>query len=135
MKRDSDVEQFRYAAWLHWSTLAGFLMLIVTFVAYVFELLPGKIPLAQLPGVWNKPAEEYLKLTGMPKGWGWIGMLGHGDLASFLGIAVLSGCSIFCILAVMPVYAKRRDWIYLVLCALEIVILVLAASGEISGRH
>lgn len=128
-------EQFRYASWLHWSTLSGFLMLIGTFVAYVFNFLPAKIPLQQLPQVWGMSAAEYLKTTGMPKGWAWIGMLGNGDLASFLGIAILSGCSVFCIFAVMPVYARRRDWVYLGICALEIAILVLAASGVISGRH
>lgn len=129
-----DTEQLRYAAWLHWSTLAGFLTLICTFVAYVFNFLPPRIPLAKLPQVWGLPAQEYLKVTGMPKGWDWITMLEHGDLASFLGIAILSGCSILCIFAVMPVYAKRRDWVYFAICGLEIGILVLAASGMIS-RH
>ena len=135
LKENYDGEQIRYAAWLHWSTLAGFLTLIGTFVAYIFNILPARIPLSQLPQVWNKPAPEFLRVTGMPQGWGWIGMLGNGDLASFLGIAILSGCSIFCILAVMPVYAKRRDWVYLLICVLEIAILVLAASGVISGKH
>ena len=129
-----DAEQTRYAAWLHWCTLAGFLTLIGTFVAYVFNILPARIPLQKLPQVWNLPASEYLKATGMPKGWAWITMLGSGDLASFLGIAVLSGCSILCIFAVMPIYMKRRDWVYFCICALEIGILVLAASGSIS-RH
>ncbi|HQT26756.1 MAG TPA: hypothetical protein PLK99_09220, partial [Burkholderiales bacterium] len=95
MKEAQQSEQLRYAAWLHWSTLAGFLTLIGTFIAYVSGVLPAKIPLSQLPLVWNKPAPEFLRVTGMPKGWGWIEMLGHGDLASFLGIAILSGCSIF----------------------------------------
>lgn len=129
-----EAEQSRYAVWLHWSTLAGFLTLIGTFVAYVFNLLPARIPLEKLPQLWGLPAPEYLKLTGMPKGWAWLTMLGNGDLASFLGIAILSGCSILCIAAVMPIYAKRRDWVYLAICALEIAILVLAASGLIS-RH
>ncbi len=128
-------EQSRYAAWLHWSTLAGFLTLILTFAAYVFNILPARIPLEQLPDLWNKPASQYLKLTGMPKGWGWIGMLENGDLASLLGIAILSGCSIFCIFAVMPIYARRRDLVYLLICAFEIAVLVLAASGILSGRH
>ncbi len=135
MKEMQQSEQLRYADWLHWSTLAGFLCLIGTFIAYIFGILPARIPLSELPQVWNKPAEEFLKVTGMPKGWGWIEMLGNGDLASFIGIAILSGCSIFCIMAVMPIYAKRKDWVYIAICALEIGILVLAASGLISGKH
>lgn len=128
-------EQSRYAAWLHWSTLTGFITLIITFIAYVSNVLPARIPLDQLPNYWNKPVSVYLKLTGMPTGWAWMGMLGKGDLASLLGIAILSGCSILCIVAVMPIYAKRRDWVYFLICAFEIAILLLAASGAISGRH
>ncbi|NNM82619.1 MAG: hypothetical protein HKL98_08485 [Burkholderiales bacterium] len=131
--KDKD-EQARYALWLHWSTLTGFITLIVTFLAYVTNLLPAKVPLGDLPHYWSMPADQYIKETGIPTGWGWLGMLGHGDLASLLGIAILSGCSIFCIAAVIPIYAKRKDKVYLLTCIFEIAILAVAASGAISGH-
>ncbi len=61
-------------------------------------------------------------------------MLGYGNYASLLGIAILSGCSILCIAAIMPFYAKTRNTTYLVICILEIAVLLLSASG-IFGTH
>ena len=125
----SHPEQLRYATVLHWSTLTGFIVLIATFVAYVFGWLPAYIPLEQLPHLWNLSTAEYLKATGMPTGWSWLTMLGKGDLASLLGIAILSGCSIICIVAIMPIYARNKNITYLVICILEIAVLLLSASG------
>ena len=127
-------EQDRYAAWLHWSTLAGFITLVVTFLAYLTNLLPAKVPLDQLPRYWSMPASEYIRSAGMPTGWGWLGMLGHGDLASLAGFAILAGCSAICLASVIPIYAKKKDTFYLVTCVVEIGILLVAASGAIS-RH
>lgn len=122
-------EQLPYATVLHWSTLAGFVVLIITFIAYMLGWLPASVPLEELPHLWSLPANEYLKATGTPTGWSWLFMMGKGDFASLLGIAILSGSSIACIVAIMPVYAKARNTTYLVICALEIVVLLLSASG------
>lgn len=125
-------EQLPYATVLHWSTLAGFIVLIVTFVAYMFGWLPAAVPLERLPQLWGLSTTEYLKATGTPTGWSWLFMLGKGDFASLLGIAILSGCSIACIAAIMPIYAKAKNTTYIVICALEIIVLLLSASGIFS---
>ena len=122
-------EQFYYAAVLHWSTLAGFIVLIGTFLAYVFGWLPAAVPLEQLPQLWSLPAVEYLKATSTPTGWSWLFMMGKGDFASLLGIAILSGCSIACILVIMPAYAKNKNTTYLMICAMEISVLIVSAAG------
>jgi hypothetical protein len=122
-------EQQPYATVLHWSTVAGFIALIVTFVAYVFGWLPSYVPLQQLPHLWALSTSEYLKATGTPTGWSWFFAMNKGDFASQLGIAILSGCSIACIAAIIPVYGKSRNTTYIVICLLEIVVLVLSASG------
>jgi hypothetical protein len=122
-------EQLTYAAVLHWSTIAGFIALIVTFVAYMLGWLPSYVPLEKLPQLWGLSTAEYLKATGVPTGWNWLFMMGRGDFASQLGIAILSGCSIACIAAIMPAYAKARNVTYIVICVLEIAVLMLSASG------
>lgn len=127
-------EQLYYAAVLHWSTLAGFFALIVTFVAYMLGWLPSYVPLEQLPQLWNLSTAEYLKATATPTGWSWLFRMNHGDFAGQLGIAILSGCSIACIGVIMPVYAKDKNRVYLFLCAAEILVIVLSASGILS-RH
>lgn len=126
------VEHPRYAAVLHWGTLAGFVTLIATFVAYLFGWLPAHVPVERLPELWKLSTAEYLKATGTPTGWSWITMLRQGDLASLTGIALLSASSIVCIVAVLPIYLKSRNFTYLVIGILEIAVLLLSASGIFS---
>ncbi len=126
------VEHPRYATVLHWGTLAGFITLIATFVAYVFGWLPAHVPVERLPELWKLSTAEYLKATGTPTGWSWLTMLRHGDLASLLGIALLSASSIVCIVAVLPIYVRSKNFTYLVLGILEIAVLLLSASGIFS---
>lgn len=125
-------EQQPYAKVLHWSTLAGFITLIATFLAYVLGWLPSFVPLEQLPHLWGLSADDYLKATGVPTGWSWFFAMNKGDFASQLGIAILSGCSIACIAAIIPSYAKSRNTTYVVICVLEIIVLVASASGIFS---
>lgn len=130
--RQNASEQLTYAAVLHWSTLVGFIVLIATFVAYMLGWLPSYVPLDKLPKLWGLSADEYLKVTGVPTGWSWLFMMHKGDFASQLGIAILSGCSIACIAAIIPAYARAKNLTYIVICILEIVVLVLSASGIFS---
>jgi len=125
-------EQLPYAAVMHWSTLAGFIVLIASFIAYVFNWLPASVPLEQLPHLWNLPTAEYLKATGTPTGWSWLFMMGKGDFASLLGIAILSGSSIACIVAIIPTYMRAKNNTYIAICVLEIIVLLLSASGIFS---
>ena len=127
-------EQLIYAKVLHWSTVAGFIALVVTFIAYMSGILPGYVPLEQLPHLWNLPTEKFIEATHLPTGWGWALSMGKGDFASQLGIAILSGCSILCILVIMPTYARQKNRIYVAICALEILVLAASAAG-IFSRH
>ncbi len=61
-------------------------------------------------------------------------MTHQGDFASLLGIAILSGCSIACILVIIPTYAKSRNGIYVMISILEIAVLVASAAGVFT-RH
>lgn len=129
------VEQQRYATWLSWGARSGLAILIATFMAYIFGWLPAHIPLDQLPRVWNLPTGEYLKQTGAPTGWGWLSLIGQGDFVSLLGIAWLSGCSLLCLIVVMPIYARKKDWVFVALCIGALLIQLLAASGILTGGH
>lgn len=128
-------EQLRYAAALEWGTRAGFVMLAASFLAYVFGWLPAHVPPEQLAQLWTAPVGDYLRATGIPTGWGWTALVGKGDIANLLGIVVLSGASIPCLLAVMPFYATRRNRAYLAICVLEVLVLLLAASGILGAAH
>ena len=130
------VEQQRYATLLSWGARSGLALLVISFLAYVFGWMPAHIPLDQLPGVWNLPVNEYLKQTHAPTGWNWLTMTGYGDFASLVGIAWLSGSSLVCLLSVIPIYARRRDNVFVMICFITLAVQLLAASGILhSGGH
>jgi hypothetical protein len=128
-------EQRQYARLLDLTAKIGFAALVAGFLAYAFGWLPAHVPLDRLPELWNLPLAEYLRKTDTPTGWGWFAHLGKGEFASLAGIALLAGCSLVCLAAVAPMYAERRERVYAVICALEILVLVLAASGVLTAVH
>ena len=128
-------EQLRYARVLDAGMRFGLGVLVCGFIAYVTGLVPAHVPLAQMPELWTLSAPEYLRATGTPEGWGWLGMLGNGETLPLVGIAILSGISGLCFVVLLPLYAARRDWIYGVIAVLEIAVLTLAASGVLTVGH
>jgi len=130
------IEQQRYATLLSWGSRSGLALLVVSFLAYVFGWMPAHVPLEQLPNLWNLPVGEYLRQTDTPTGWGWILMVADGDYASLVGIAWLSGSSLVCLLAIIPIYARRKDRIFVMLCVCALAVQLLAASGMLkTGGH
>jgi len=111
------------------------LALILSFAAYLFGLLQPHVPLEHLPKVWNLPVSAYLQSTGSPTGWGWLALAHKGDLSNLIGIALLAGCSLPPLLGLIPLYLKRRDYVYAGLCALIALVIGLAASGILTGGH
>lgn len=129
------VEAQRYAHLLDWGARIGVLALVLSFAAYVFGVLPPHVPLEQLPSVWNLPVGAYLQQTATPTGWGWLALAHKGDLSGLIGISILAGCSLPPLLGLIPLYLKRSDYVYAAICAMVSGVLVLAASGVLTGGH
>jgi hypothetical protein len=128
-------EQRLYAKLLNRAAMIGIAILVVGFAAYAFGLIPAHVPVERLPSLWSQPLSTYLRETGTPTGWGWLAHVDKGEFASLAGIAVLSGCSVVCLLAIIPIYVRRGDRAYAAICALEAVVLLVAASGVASVGH
>jgi hypothetical protein len=133
--QQQQLEALRYANLLDWGARVGVVALIVSFAAYVFGLLTPHVPLQQLPSVWNLPVAAYLEQTATPTGWGWAALAHKGDLSGLIGISILSGCSLPPLLGLIPLYLKRRDYAYAAICTGVIAVLILAASGILTGGH
>jgi hypothetical protein len=125
----------RYATWLARGTAAGFVAMALAFVVYVAGMLDPHVPLEAVPALWSEPASSYLDAIGLESGWGWAALVHKADMLSLLGIALLSGCSVLALAAVIPVYARQRDRALVVVCLLEIAVMALAASNLIGGAH
>lgn len=133
--QQQQAEALRYGFLLDWGARLGLLTLVLSFTAYVFGVLTPHVPLDQLPGVWGLPVSTYLQHTATPTGWGWLDLVHKGDLSNLIGISLLAGCSMPPLLGLMPLYLKRRDHVYVGICALIALVLVLAASGLLTAGH
>lgn len=122
-------EQLRYARALEWGSRLGLGVLLVSFAAYLLGLVDAQVAPARLPAVWGQPVARYLELTGTRAGWGWLALVAKGDIAALAGIAILAGASIACVLAVLPIYASRRDRVFVALCLAHSIVLLAAAVG------
>ena len=126
----------RYALLLGWGTRVGLVLLVLSFTAYVTGALSPHVPLELLPSLWNLPVDAYHARTHTPEVFDWMALITHGDRINMIGIAVLAGCSLPPLLALIPLFLKQRNGIiYAVICALEAVVLLLAASGVLSAGH
>ncbi len=128
-------EQLRYARLLEWGTRVGMAVLLLSFAAYVLGLAESHVPVAKLPELWVHPVGRFLELTQSPTGWGWVALLHRGDIAGLLGIAILSGASVLCLLALVPIYLARGDRIFAAVCLAEVAVVVLAASDWLARAH
>jgi hypothetical protein len=128
-------EQLLYAAILEKGMYIGLACLIVTFILYVSGIMQPYIPLDKLSEYWKDGVHDYLSEAEIPTGWGWVSMLGYGDFVNFLGIVFLAGATVICYLSIIPLFFKKRDFIYAALALLEVIVLIVAASGVIAVGH
>jgi hypothetical protein len=136
MASQATEEQVLYANILNKGMLVGLLGLVVTFIIYGAGILEPKIPLEQVQSYWVMPVSDYLQQSGIHAGWAWLGNLGYGDMLNFLPIAFLSLLTIVCYLAILPGLMRKKDTAYVVLVIVEVLVLVVAASGVLgSGGH
>ncbi|BAZ94597.1 hypothetical protein TspCOW1_04230 [Thiohalobacter sp. COW1] len=128
-------EQIVYAGLLDAGMKLGFVLLVVTFMLYVFGVITPHVPLEEITHYWSMRAPDYLAAADVPIGWGWLGLAGTGDFLNFVPIAFLSAVTIICYIRVLPILQANGDRPYVVIAALEILVLVLAASGILAAGH
>ena len=126
-------EQIIYANLLLMGMLAGIVIMAVTYTIYVTGVLTPHVDMQTIQANWGKPIHEYLEITHSPHGWAWIGMLGKGDFLNYLGFVLLALMTIFCYLVLVRGYFREKNYIYLIISVLEILVLSLAASGLLGG--
>ncbi|MGO9611856.1 MAG: hypothetical protein ACLPX5_02335 [Dissulfurispiraceae bacterium] len=129
-------EQLAYAKILDFGMKCGLLALIITFIIYVSGILTPYIPVHDLSKYWGMSVHKYLEATGIHPGWTWLWLLGKGDFLTFIAIAFLAGVTVVCYLAIIPILLRKKDTIYAMIALLEVLVLVLAASGVLkAGGH
>ena len=122
-----------YARWLDACTRGAFAISLAAFLAYATGALTPYVPLTSLPGLWGLPVEEFLRRTGAPAGWGWVGLAGYGDFLNLACIAALPLVTALCYLRVVPTFARRGEPLQAAIAAAQVLVLAAAASGFFAG--
>jgi hypothetical protein len=128
-------EQKAYARLLAIGMKASMAVMIAIFVLYVTCVKSIRAPLEDLPNCWGLTGEAFLKRTGIATGWGWLGEALDGHYLNYLPIIMLSSVSCLCYLRIIPILAKKRDFLYVAIAIAEVVIVALAASGILKSHH
>ena len=129
------VEQTIYARLLQWGAHTALVILIASFLVYLFALLPLRIPHEQLAKSWGMPVASYLQDMGMGRGWDWVKHIGNGDVLPLVGVAFLASVTLLCYVPLLVVFLRKREFIYSLICLAEIMVLTLAASGVLTVGH
>ena len=128
--------QLRYADTLFYGALLGFVIMLITYALYIFGILTPQIPLDEMPRLWSQSAAEYRAAGNIPQGWGWLALVGKGDLCNFIGIAFLAALTIICFVQLAIGLLRQKQWIMAIIAILEVLVLSLAASGVlVAGGH
>ena len=128
--------QLRYADTLFYGSLIGFVTMLITYALYVFGVLTPQIPLDEMPRLWSQSAAAYRAAGNIPQGWGWLALVGKGDLCNFIGIAFLAALTIICFVQLAIGLLRQKQWIMAIIAILEVLVLSLAASGVlVAGGH
>jgi hypothetical protein len=129
-------EQVLYANILFYGCWLGILIMVVTYILYISGLLTPYVPLEDITRYWSQPVSRYVEGAGIPLGWGWVALVGKGDFLNFLGIVLLAGLTVLCFLTLIPAYLGQKEWIFAAITIVEVLVLILAASGVlVTGAH
>lgn len=143
LKTTATAEQILYANILEKGMYFGLMLMFVTFALYVFGIMEPAIPLNEIAGYWRQDVHSYLEavnhnylhLESLPTGWSWMALINKSDFLNFIPVAILSGVTIMCYLAIVPGLFRRGDKAYGIMAIAEVVILTLAASGLLAVGH
>jgi len=129
-------EQILYANILNKGMILGLVLIVISFIIYMFGILPSFISPQEIPNYWGMKSSDFIHNLGAPTGWAWLSLVGKGDYLNFVGIALLAGLTILCYLVILPILMRKKDTPYVVIAIIEVAVLALAASGILkSGGH
>ena len=143
LAQEEQSEQIVYAKVLEIGMYIGLVILFITFALYASGVLAPAVPLDHVSNYWHHGVHEYLEAVNHdylhmehpPTGWAWTAMLAKGDFLNFVGIAILSGVTIICYLAIVPTLLRKKDTAYVTMALVEALVLILAASGILAVGH
>ena len=132
---DVSPEQNRYANILLVCSWAGIIVMLITFILYMGGLFNPLVKPSDMPLYWGLNVHQYLQATNAPSGWNWLALINHSDYLNLVGLAFLGVVSVLGYISLFIAYLGKKDWPYIIMVSLEIIVIVSAASGifKVSG--
>lgn len=125
-------EQLAYAGVLDRLSHLAILFIGASYAAYVLDLLPQGISIADIAANWHLRASEMQSTLHAPLGWSFMAdpsSLGRGDTLSYLSIILVCMIPVACLLFTAPAFLREKRPAFVVLSLLQVLILLVAATG------
>jgi hypothetical protein len=120
-------EQQVYARWLDLGTRAGFVVLLLSFGAYVFGMLDPHMPPHELPALWGLPVDQYVGAARAPVGWDWLALVAKADYLNHVGVALFALVTLAAYARLVPALIAQGERLRAAIAAAQVVVLVVAA--------
>ncbi|MEE8441670.1 MAG: hypothetical protein V3S41_08120 [Spirochaetia bacterium] len=138
MKSSSQVNhiepaQLSYATLLVWLVRYGLMVMFVFFLPYATGWVPAAIPIGEVPSYWTVDASTYAQAVGMAAGWQWVRFLGDSGVLAFVGTILFPMAATIAALAAAAFFARDRVAVYSFIALAETAVLVVAATGILTG--
>ncbi|MFN3383699.1 MAG: hypothetical protein ACK401_02240 [Archaeoglobaceae archaeon] len=135
MKIEVPKEQVVYGKILYYGSIISIVAITAAFIAYVSGIMPHYVDFEKMAELWGKSHHVFVEEAKVPIGWGWVELINYADYLNLLLLAILAFLTIICYIAILPVFATKKDWIYATITLIEIIVLLFAASGFITTGH
>jgi hypothetical protein len=134
----ADRVQFAYAKTLDIVAHAVMLVIGIGYLLYILRLLPLTVPIETIAGNWQLSSSELQSKLHVFCGWSCftsLPVLLHGDAVSYASVVMLSMATLFCLVTAVMAFFREKNHLFLMIAILQVVVLLVAASGVMTLGH
>ncbi|MGC8775595.1 MAG: DUF1634 domain-containing protein [Chlorobaculum sp.] len=134
----ADSVQLAYAKTLEFVSHAIIIVMALGFILYIFRLLPLTVPVETVAANWHLNATKLQMKIHHHSGWSCfedVHTFMHGDTISYASVVFLSMATMVCLATATIAFFKEKNRIYLLITILQVLMLLVAASGKLTSGH
>lgn len=134
----ADRVQLAYAKTLDVVSHGVLLLMVAGYLAYMMQLLPLSLPVESIAANWHLSASAMQAKLHPSCGWECFSSLPallHGDALSYASVVFLAMSTLICLITAAVVFSSEKRSLFLVITTLQVVVLLVAASGIMTRGH
>jgi uncharacterized membrane protein len=134
----ADRVQLAYAGTLEIVAHTIIVVMALGFVLYIFNLLPLTVPVETVAANWHLNATKLQMKIHHHCGWSCFTDLHtfmHGDAVSYASVIFLSMATLICLVTASIAFFREKNRLYLTITILQVLVLLVAASGKLTSGH